>query len=155
MCKASPESQVLVPQLMTCFCLFVCLFVYLFVLLFVSSFLLLCFCFLYNFGDGGGSINLKDTGVSREKRAFKSLLTRVVGMSFGLIGGWGDSKLQLAVVGKLSGWMLELNFAGQIINFKSLLIYLFFYWIYLFLYLFICIYLFIDSLIFFISEWVL
>ena len=34
--------------------------------------------------------------------------------------GWGDAKLQLAVVGKLNGWVLELNFAGQIINFKSL-----------------------------------
>ena len=48
-------------------------------------------------------------------------------MSFGLVGEWGDSKLQLVGVGKLNGWVLELNFAGQIINFKSLLIYLFFY----------------------------
>ena len=51
----------------------------------------------------------------------------VIGMSFGLVGGWGDSKLQLAGVGKLNGWVLELIFAGQIINFKSLLIYLVFY----------------------------
>ena len=36
-------------------------------------------------------------------------------MSFGLNGGWGDSKLQPAGVGKLNGWVLELNFAGQII----------------------------------------
>ena len=64
-------------------------------------------------------------------------------MSFGLVGGGEISKLQLAGVGKLNGWVLELNFAGQIISFKSLLIYLFFYWIYLFVYLFICIYLFI------------
>ena len=42
-------------------------------------------------------------------------------------GGWGDSKLQLAGVGKLNGWVLELTFAGQIINFKFLLVYLFFY----------------------------
>ena len=54
-------------------------------------------------------------------------------MSFGLVGGrgvgcvGGDSKLQLPGVGKLNGWVLELNFAGQIINFKSLLIYLLFY----------------------------
>ena len=48
-------------------------------------------------------------------------------MSFGLVGGWGDSKLQLAGVGKLNGWVLELIFAGQIIYFKSLLIYLVFY----------------------------
>ena len=48
-------------------------------------------------------------------------------MSFGLVGGGEISKLQLAGVGKLNGWVLELNFAGQIINFKSLLIYLFFY----------------------------
>ena len=58
-------------------------------------------------------------------RALKSLPARVIGMSFGLVGGWGE--LQLAGVGKLNGWVLELNFAGQIINFKSLLIYLFFY----------------------------
>ena len=62
-----------------------------------------------------------------ENRALKSLLARVIGMSFGLVSGWGDSKLQLAGVGKLNVWVLELNFAGQIINFKSLLIYLFFY----------------------------
>ena len=37
----------------------------------------------------------------------------------GLIGGWGDPKLQLGGVRKLNGWVLELNFAGQIINFKS------------------------------------
>ena len=41
-------------------------------------------------------------------------------MSFGLVGGWGDSKLQLVGVGKLNGWVLEFNFADQIINFKSL-----------------------------------
>ena len=59
--------------------------------------------------------------------ALKSLLARVIGMSFGLVRGWGDSKLQLAGVGKLNWWVLELNFAGQIKNFKSLLIYLFFH----------------------------
>ena len=30
--------------------------------------------------------------------------------------GWGDSKLKLGGVGKLNCWVLELNFAGQIIN---------------------------------------
>ena len=51
-------------------------------------------------------------------------VTRVIGKAFGLMGGGegggGDSELQLASVGKLNGWVLELNFAGQIINFKSL-----------------------------------
>ena len=60
-----------------------------------------------------------------ENRALKSLLARLIGMSFGLV--WGDSKLQLAGVEKLNGWVLVLTFAGQIINFKSPLIYLFFY----------------------------
>ena len=69
-----------------------------------------------------------------------------------IIRWWGDSKLQLAGVGKLNVWVLELNFAGQIINFKSLLIYLFFYWIYLFLYLFICIYLFIHWYFLYLNE---
>ena len=47
-------------------------------------------------------------------------INKVIGKSFGLVGWWGDSKLQLVGVGKLNGWVLELNFAGQIINFKSL-----------------------------------
>ena len=35
-------------------------------------------------------------------------------------GGWGDTNMQLLGVGKLNGWVLKLNFADQIIFFKSL-----------------------------------
>ena len=45
-----------------------------------------------------------------------NLLVRVIGKSFGLV--WWEG--QLAGVGKLNGWVLELNFAGQVIHFKSL-----------------------------------
>ena len=113
--------------------LLVCLFVYVFVCLFVFVtlfafvFVAVFFSRILGMGGWGRSINQKDTGVSRESRASKSLLARVIGMSFGLVGRWGDSKLQLAGVGKLNGWVLELTFAGQIINFKFLLVYLFFY----------------------------
>ena len=66
-------------------------------------------------------------------------------------------KLQLEGLGKLNRWLLELNFAVQIINSKFLFwIICSFIW---FIYLLICIYLFylfIHSLIdIFISEWVL
>ena len=37
-------------------------------------------------------------------------------MFLDLSGGCGDVKLELVGVGKLIGWLLELNFAGQIIN---------------------------------------
>ena len=43
-------------------------------------------------------------------------MTRVIGKIFDLVGGCGDVKLQLVGVGKLIGWLLELNFAGQILN---------------------------------------
>ena len=91
---------------------------------------------------------------------FSIPLLKIFGKSFGLVGWWGDSKLQLAGVGKLNGWVLELNFAGQIINFKSLfwIIYSFtefFFSIYSSAFIYLFIYLFIYSLIFFISEWVL
>ena len=33
------------------------------------------------------------------------------------LGGWGDAKLQLTGVGKFNVWVLELNFAGPIMNF--------------------------------------
>ena len=39
---------------------------------------------------------------------------------FDLVGEWGGAKLQLAGVGELNGWVLELNFASQIMNFKFL-----------------------------------
>ena len=45
-----------------------------------------------------------------------SLLAKVIGKVFDLVGGWGNVKLQLTGVGKLNGWLLELNFASQIIN---------------------------------------
>ena len=45
-----------------------------------------------------------------------SLLAKVIGKVFDLVGGWGGVKLQLAGVGKLNGWLLELSFANQIIN---------------------------------------
>ena len=61
--------------------------------------------------------------------------------SFGLVGGLGDSKLQLVDVGKLNGWVLQLNFAGEIIHFLNLFVSLFIH-----LHLFIC--LFIDIFIF-------
>ena len=64
-------------------------------------------------------------------------------------------KLQHVAVGKLNGWLLELNFAGQIINFCSqlsckkpflnLFIYLF---THLHLFIYLLIYLFIHSLIY-------
>ena len=71
---------------------------------------------------------------------------RVIEKFFGLVGGWGDVKLQLEGVGKLNGWVLELNFAGQIINFKFL------FWIFilslnLFISLFVDLHLFIYSFI--------
>ena len=47
-------------------------------------------------------------------------LARVIAKFFGLVGGWGDMNMQLAGVGKLNGWVLKLNFADQIIYFKSL-----------------------------------
>ena len=64
--------------------------------------------------------------------------------------GLGDVKLQLAGVGKLNGWVLELNFAGQIIlNFSSeLFILLLNLFISLFVHLHLFIYLFIHSLIY-------
>ena len=34
----------------------------------------------------------------------------------GGLGAGGDVKMKLAGLGKLNGWVLELNFAGQIIN---------------------------------------
>ena len=48
--------------------------------------------------------------------ALYSLLAKVIGKVFDLVGGWGNVKLQLTGVGKLNGWLLELNFASQIIN---------------------------------------
>ena len=68
--------------------------------------------------------------------------------------GVGDAKLQLAGVGKLNGWVLELIFAGQIINFKFFfwVIYSFIEFIYFSTYSSAFIYSFIDI---FISEWVL
>ena len=48
--------------------------------------------------------------------ALYSLLAKVIGKVFDLVGGWGGVKLQLAGVGKLNGWLLELSFANQIIN---------------------------------------
>ena len=66
-------------------------------------------------------------------------------MPFDMVGGWADLKLQLASVRKLNEWVLELNFAGQIINFKSLLInYYFTKFIYFSIYSSAFIYLFID-----------
>ena len=62
----------------------------------------------------------KNTGVLRESFTLKSLLARVIDKIFGLVGGWGDIKLQLAGVVKLNVWVLELNFVGQIKNFKFL-----------------------------------
>ena len=71
---------------------------------------------------------------------------RVIEKFFGLVGGWGDVKLQLEGVGKLNGWVLELNFAGQIINFKFLfwIIYSFIEFIYFFICSSAFIYLFIH-----------
>ena len=43
------------------------------------------------------------------------MLTKVTGKFFDLVGG-GYVKLQHDAVGKLNGWLLELNFAAQIIN---------------------------------------
>ena len=62
-------------------------------------------------------------------------------MSFGLVGVWGDSKLQLAGVGKLNAWVLESNFADLFIILLNL-----------FISLFIHLHLFIYLLLFFISE---
>ena len=82
---------------------------------------------------------------------FSIPLLKIFGKSFGLVGWWGDSKLQLAGVGKLNRWVLELNFAGQIINFKSLswIIYsftefFFSLFVHLHLFIYLPIYLFID-----------
>ena len=62
--------------------------------------------------------------------------------------GLGDVKLQLAGVGKLNGWVLELNFAGQIIlNFSSELFILFIEFIYFSICSSAFIYLFIHSFI--------
>ena len=59
-------------------------------------------------------------------------------------------KLQLAGVEKVNAWVLELNFAGQIINFKFLfgIIYSFIEFIYFCLCSSAFIYLFIHSLIY-------
>ena len=115
MCKAivKSQSQVLTPQLMACFFYFlglVCLFIhfYYFVCSCFCPFVLFCLLFL--------------------------LLFLVLG---GEGWGWGDAKLQLAVVGKLNGWVLELNFAGQIINFKSLFLLNWFFFLFVHLHLFI------------------
>ena len=54
--------------------------------------------------------------------------------SFGLVGGLGDSKLQLVDVRKLNGWVLQLNFGGEIIHFLNLFVSLF---IHLHLFMFI------------------
>ena len=62
-------------------------------------------------------------------------------MSFGLVAVWGDSKLELAGVGKLNGWVLESNFADLFIILLNL-----------FISLFIHLHLFIYLLLFFISE---
>ena len=62
----------------------------------------------------------KNTGDLRGSCTLSSLLTRVIERLFGVVRRVGDVKLQLAGVGKLSGWVLELNFAGQIISFKFL-----------------------------------
>ena len=58
---------------MACFCLFVCLFVLfvcLFVLVTLFAFILFYFFFsrILRMGDGGGTINWKDTGVSKGSR---------------------------------------------------------------------------------------
>ena len=54
----------------------------------------------------------------------------------------GDPKLQLAGVGKLNGCVLELNFAGEIMNFKFVfrIIYYFIEFISLFTHLHLFIY---------------
>ena len=58
---------------------------------------------------------------------------------------WGDSKLELAGVGKLNGWVLESNFADLFIILLNL-------FVSLFIHLHLVIYLFIYLLLFFISE---
>ena len=47
----SPESQVLMPQLMA-FCLFVCLFVCLFIFVIIFAFVVVAFIFFSFLGDG-------------------------------------------------------------------------------------------------------
>ena len=66
-------------------------------------------------------------------------------MSFGLVAVWEDSKLELAGVGKLNGWVLESNFADLFIILLNL-------FVSLFIHLHLFIYLFIYLLLFFISE---
>ena len=66
-------------------------------------------------------------------------------MPFGLVAVWGDSKLELAGVGKLNGWVLESNFADLFIILLNL-------FVSLFIHLHLVIYLFIYLLLFFISE---
>ena len=64
----------------------------------------------------------KSTGDLRGSSALWSLLARVIGMFFGSLGGRSGEiwSCNLWVWENLNGWVLELKFAGQIINFKSL-----------------------------------
>ena len=48
--------------------------------------------------------------------AFQYLVARVIRKFYDLDWGWGDVKLQVVGVGKINGCILELKFAGQIIN---------------------------------------
>ena len=64
-----------------------------------------------------------DDTISRRSYDFEKAIIfagQRIAKFFGLVGGWGDMNMQLAGVGKLNGWVLKLNFADQIIYFKSL-----------------------------------
>ena len=58
----------------------------------------------------------KNTGVLGGAGHYNLCWPAYLGGFFIISWGWGDVKLQLLAVGKLIGWLLELNFAGQIIN---------------------------------------
>ena len=76
-----------------------------------------------------GTLIRKNTGVSRGGGGGVGLWIiisadlinwEVFWFGWGGGGGGGDTKLQLVGVRKLNGWVLELNFPFQIINFKFL-----------------------------------
>ena len=116
-----------------------------FVFLFVTLFLVLFFFISLEFWGWGEALIIKILGFLGGAGHYNS-----AGQSNWEVFwfGWGcrDSKFQLSSVGKLNGWVLELNFAGQMINFKSLfwILYSFTEFIYFSIYSSAFIYLFID-----------
>ena len=139
------------------FCLLIffsfCFIVLVFLLLLLLLLLFFFFSFLWDGGMGMEALFRKNTEVFEGKLH----IVTSAGQSnwedfwFGFEErgrGW-DAKLQHADVGKSNWWVLELNFAGQIINLKFLLwiIYYLIEFIYISIYSSAFIHLFIHSLI--------